>query len=80
MTTEDLAKEHTVTYQPAVISLPISDRRTSYDFYRQALGLAPLGELDQTGIPGPLQFAVNVGTRISSSPAAVSSGPSAAET
>ncbi len=30
MTTEDLAKEHTVTHQPVVISLPISDRRTSW--------------------------------------------------
>jgi uncharacterized protein len=64
MITEDLVKEHTVTYQPVVISLPISDRRTSYDFYRRALGLAPLGELDETGIPEPLQFAVNAGTRI----------------
>jgi hypothetical protein len=78
MTTEDLAQEHTVTYQPVVIGLPISDRRTSYDFYRQALGLAPLGELDETGIPEPLQFAANSGTRIMLIPAAVSSGPSAA--
>lgn len=64
MTTEDLAKEHTVTYQPVVISLPISGGRTCYDSYRQALGLAPLGELDETSIPEPLQFAINVGTRI----------------
>jgi predicted lactoylglutathione lyase len=51
-------------YEPVVISLPVTDRRTSYDFYRQALGLEAIGEPDENGIPEPLQFAVNAGARI----------------
>jgi uncharacterized protein len=53
-----------MTYEPVVIGLPVTDRRTSYDFYRQALSLAPLGEIDETGIPEPLQFAVNAAARV----------------
>jgi uncharacterized protein len=53
-----------VTYEPVVISLPVTDRRRSYDFYRQALGLEAIGEPDETGIPEPLQFAVNAGARV----------------
>jgi predicted lactoylglutathione lyase len=64
MTTQDLDKKHTVTYEPVVISLPIADRRTSYDFYRQVLSLEAVGEPDETGIPEPLQFAVNAGARV----------------
>ena len=50
--------------EPVVINLPGTDRRTSYDFYRQALGLAAVGEPDETGIPKPLQFAVNAAARV----------------
>jgi predicted lactoylglutathione lyase len=53
-----------VTYEPVVISLPIADRRTSYDFYRQALSLEAIGEPDEAGIPEPLQFTVNAGARV----------------
>lgn len=53
-----------MTYEPVVISLPIADRRTSYDFYRQALGLEEVGEPDADGIPEPLQFAINAGVRV----------------
>jgi predicted lactoylglutathione lyase len=47
-----------------VISLPIADRRTSFDFYREALGLEAVGELAEDGLPEPLQFAVNDGLRL----------------
>jgi uncharacterized protein len=53
-----------VTYESVVISLPAADRRTSFDFYRQALSLEAVGEPDESGIPGPLQFAVNAGARV----------------
>ncbi|WP_432879204.1 VOC family protein [Kribbella sp. CA-245084] len=41
-----------------IISLPIEDRPRSYAFYQQALGLKPVGELADDGIPEPLQFAL----------------------
>jgi uncharacterized glyoxalase superfamily protein PhnB len=53
-----------VTYEPVVISLPVADRRTSFDFYRQALSLEAVGEPDESGIPEPLQFEVNAGARV----------------
>ncbi len=42
-----------MTYQSVVIALPVADRGMSYDFYRQALGLEAVGELDESGIPEP---------------------------
>jgi predicted lactoylglutathione lyase len=39
-----------------IICLPIEDRRRSYAFYQEALGLKPVGEPDEDGIPEPLQF------------------------
>ncbi len=54
-------QEDTVAYQSVVIALPVADRRMSYDFYRQALGLEAAGELDESGIPEPLQFTINTG-------------------
>lgn len=41
-----------------IISLPIEDRPRSYAFYQEALGLTPVGEPDEDGIPEPLQFAL----------------------
>ena len=41
-----------------IISLPIEDRPRSHVFYQEALGLTPVGELDDEGIPEPLQFAL----------------------
>lgn len=38
------------------ISLPIADRPRSHSFYREGLGLEPVGELAQDGLPEPLQF------------------------
>jgi uncharacterized protein len=48
---------------PMVVSLPTADRRTSYRFY-SALGLVPVGEPAEDGVPEPLQFSVNEGLRI----------------
>lgn len=47
-----------------VISLPIADRRTSYDFYRTALEFSPIGELADDSVPEPLQFELNGGLRL----------------
>ena len=47
-----------------IVSLPIADRRKSFDFYRDGLDLAPIGEAAEDGIPEPLQFAVGDGARI----------------
>jgi predicted lactoylglutathione lyase len=41
-----------------IISLPIADRPRSYAFYQEALGLTPIGELAEDGVPEPLQFAL----------------------
>ena len=46
------------------VALPTGDRRTSFDFYRGALGLEPVGEPDADGMPEPLMFAVTDATRI----------------
>jgi uncharacterized protein len=51
-------------YTPVVVSLPIADRRTSLRFYRDGLGLEPIGEPASDGVPEPLQFALNEGVRI----------------
>lgn len=40
------------------LCLPIADRPTSYAFYQAALGLKPVGEPAEDGIPEPLQFAL----------------------
>jgi len=38
------------------ISLAISDRQRSFTFYRDGLGLDPVGDLAPDGMPEPLQF------------------------
>lgn len=47
-----------------IISLPIADRRTSFAYYRDGLGLEAVGELAGDGIPEPLQFELAGGLRI----------------
>jgi uncharacterized protein len=49
---------------PIVVSLPIEDRRASFAFYRDGLGLEAVGEPAQDGVPEPLQFELNDGLRI----------------
>ena len=49
---------------PIIVSLPIEDRRTSFEFYLEALGFEPIGEPAQDGIPEPLQFALGDGVRL----------------
>ena len=52
------------TGQPITIALPIADRRTTFDFYAEGLGLHPLGKPGEDGVPEPLQFALNDGLRV----------------
>ena len=53
-----------MTHSPIIVSLPIADRRTSFEFYRSALGFEAIGEPAADGIPEPLQFAVNDGLHL----------------
>ncbi|PRX99513.1 VOC family protein [Allonocardiopsis opalescens] len=53
-----------MTFAPVVVSLPVADRRRSFRFYRDGLGLDPVGEPAEDGVPEPLQFAVNDGLRL----------------
>jgi uncharacterized protein len=49
---------------PLVISLPIGDRQTSFEFYRTGLGLHAIGEPAEDGVPEPLQFVLNADARL----------------
>lgn len=56
---------------PIIVSLPIADRRTSFTFYGEGLGLDAIGELADDGVPEPLQFALGTASvSCSSLPAA----------
>jgi predicted lactoylglutathione lyase len=50
--------------EPAVVALPTTDRPTTHRFYRDGLGLEPIGEPAEDGVPEPLVFAVNEGLRL----------------
>ncbi len=54
-------KASTMPEAPVIISLPIADRPSSFAFYRDGLGLEPLGEPAEDGVPEPLQFELNEG-------------------
>lgn len=49
---------------PMVVVLPTDDRHRSFAFYANGLGLEPVGELADDGIPEPLQFVLNDGVRL----------------
>lgn len=49
---------------PMVVALPTEDRQRSFNFYAEGLGLEPIGETAEDGIPEPLQFVLNQGVRL----------------
>ncbi len=49
---------------PVAVALPTEDRRRSFKFYAEGLGLDPIGEAAADGIPEPLQFVLNQGVRL----------------
>jgi hypothetical protein len=49
---------------PAIVSLPIADRQTSFVFYGEGLGLDAIGDPADDGVPEPLQFALNEGVHL----------------
>lgn len=48
----------------ATICLPIADRQRSFVFYQETLGLVPLGEKAEDGVPEPLQFRLGESTNL----------------
>jgi predicted lactoylglutathione lyase len=53
-----------MTISPLLISLPIADRPRAHRFYRDALGLEPVGEPAEDGVPEPLVFELNQHTSL----------------
>ena len=53
-----------MTYSPLLVCLPTADRSRAHAFYRDALGLEAIGELGDDGVPEPLIFVLNDGTRL----------------
>lgn len=49
---------------PVFIALTIADRARSFRFFREVLGLEPVGEPADDGIPEPLVFALNDGAHL----------------
>jgi uncharacterized protein len=49
---------------PMVVALPTEDRQRSFNFYAEGLGLEPIGEAAEDGIPEPLEFVLNQGVRL----------------
>ena len=47
-----------------IVALPTADRPRSFAFYRDGLGLEPIGEPAEDCVPEPLQFAIGDGVRI----------------
>lgn len=51
-------------YPNTTVSLPIGDRKTSFVFYRDGLGLEAVGDIAEDGVPEPLQFELTGGCRL----------------
>jgi predicted lactoylglutathione lyase len=49
---------------PLVVALSVEDRGRSLAFYTEGLGLEPIGEIAEDGVPEPLQFVLNQGVRV----------------
>jgi predicted lactoylglutathione lyase len=49
--------------QRATVCLPVKSRAAAHAFYT-ALGFAAVGELDDDGMPEPLQFEISAGLRV----------------
>lgn len=49
---------------PLLVCLPTADRVRAHAFYRDGLGLEATGPLADDGVPEPLQFMLNAGTRL----------------
>ncbi|GLZ49964.1 glyoxalase [Actinomycetospora sp. NBRC 106375] len=47
-----------------VVAVPTADRRVAHDFYTAGLGLEPLGETGDDGLPEPLQFVLGPGVTL----------------
>jgi predicted lactoylglutathione lyase len=47
----------------ATVCLPVKNRMASHAFYK-ALGFAAVGELEDDGLPEPLQFEISAGMRV----------------
>lgn len=41
------------------IALPTNDRQRTFTFYQETLGLQPIGEPTEDGVPEPLQFRID---------------------
>ena len=52
-----------MSFSPLVVSLPIADRRTSYEFYRDGLGLETIGEPAVRTVPGTIASRAAVADR-----------------
>lgn len=48
-----------VNQGPITVALPVADRRTTFTFYAQGLGLGPFGDLGEDGVPEPLSPGVS---------------------
>jgi predicted lactoylglutathione lyase len=49
---------------PLLVCLPTADRVRAHAFYRHGLGLEATGPVADDGVPEPLQFVLNPGTRL----------------
>lgn len=56
--------EPSASQQFITVALPVADRRKTFAFYAEGLGLHPLGEPAEDGVPEPLQFVLNDGVRV----------------
>lgn len=49
---------------PMIVALCTEDRKRSFTFYTEVLGLEPIGKLAEDGFPEPLRFILNEGVQV----------------